>query len=94
MQDEKILSDKEFGELIDRSIEKSVDIFHNTIWEEFKDSEEFDIDILVSNLITECAVFLTMRDWNKKDIREDVEIGIRIGKEAIKDIKKEEAESN
>lgn len=93
MQDEKILSDKEFGELIDRSIDKSVDIFHNTIWEEFKDSEEFDIDILVSNLITECAVFLTMRDWSKKDIRENVEIGIKIAKEAIKDIKKEEAES-
>ena len=94
MQDEKILSDKEIDELIERSIEKSVDIFHNTIWEEFKDSEEFDIDILISNLITECAVFLTMRDWNKKDIRENVEIGIRIGKETIKDIKKEEIESN
>jgi hypothetical protein len=94
MQDEKILSDKEFGELIDRSIEKSVDIFHSNIWEEFKDSEEFDIDILVSNLITECTIFLTMRDWSKKDIRENVEIGISIAKEAIKDIKKEEVESN
>ena len=89
MEEERILSEKEVNELFEISIEKGITIFSN-IWNEFKDAEEFDIETIVASVITECAIFLRIREWNKKEIQENVDMGIDIANETLKEIKEEE----
>jgi hypothetical protein len=89
MKEEKSLSEEELEKLFEISIEKGMTIFSN-IWDEFKDTEEFDIETIVASVMTECAIFLRIREWNKKEIRENVDMGIDIANETLKEIKKEE----
>jgi hypothetical protein len=89
MEEERILSEEELEKLFEISIEKGMTIFSN-IWDEFKDTEEFDIETIVASVMTECAIFLRIREWNKKEIRENVDMGIDIANETLKEIKKEE----
>jgi predicted XRE-type DNA-binding protein len=89
MKEERILSEEEVNELFEISIEKGIDIFSN-IWNEFKDTEEFDIETLVASVMTECVIFLRMREWTKKEIRENVTIGIDVADDTRKEMKREE----
>lgn len=89
MEEERILSEKEVNELFNISIDKGIDIFSN-IWNEFKDTEEFDIETLVASVMTECVIFLRMREWTKKEIRENVTIGIDVADDTRKEMKRKE----
>lgn len=89
MKEEKSLSEEELEKLFGISIEKGITIFQS-IWDEFKDAEEFDIETVVSSVMTECAIFLRIREWTKKEIRENVDMGIDIANETLKEIKEEE----
>lgn len=89
MKEEKSLSEEELEKLFGISIEKGITIFQS-IWDEFKDAEEFDIETVVSSVMTECAIFLRIREWTKKEIRENADMGIDIANETLKEIKEEE----
>ena len=89
MKEERILSEEEVNELFEISIEKGIDIFSN-IWNEFKDTEEFDIETLVASVMTECVIFLRMREWTKKEIRENVTIGIDVADDTRKEMKRKD----
>lgn len=89
MENEQILSEEELEKLFGISIDKGMTIFSN-IWDEFKDTEEFDIETLVASVMTECVIFLRMREWTKKEIRENVTIGIDVADDTRKEMKREE----
>ena len=102
MKEERILSEKEadelYGssieieELFESSIEKGIAVFSD-IWDEFKDSEEFDVETIIVSVMTECAIFLRFREWTKKQIRENIDIGIEVADKTRKEMKKEESDA-
>lgn len=73
---ERVLTEKEAEEMMSRSIIRGTKVFQD-VWKEFKDSEEFSIEMMACGILRECAHFLTVQDWSEEDIIDFVKGGIQ-----------------
>jgi len=75
--------------IIERSFDHGHKVFEN-MWDVLKDHPEYDVEMATIGLLSECAHFLAIREWEEKDIFEMVKDEIDNAKEFLTEIKAEE----
>jgi len=68
--------------IIERSFDHGHKVFEN-MWNVLKDHPEYDVDMVAIGLLSECANFLAIREWEDTDIFEMVKDAIDAAKEFL-----------